>query len=126
MVYSLAEQRVVDLAELENTDPASRLQHAVCLTENLWDVGAVSDAECDSVEIDRVGLDMRRKVLGVPVSERYLGRFGLVEFSNQSLLTVVVDRLGHTLPSLVQHAFVQVHNLDLDLSVTVLLPSTIQ
>lgn len=49
-----------------------------------------------------------------------------LRLADAAALTVVVDGLGHALPSLVQHALVQVYDLDLDFPVTVLLPSTVK
>lgn len=46
--------------------------------------------------------------------------------TNESGLTVVVDGLGHPFLSLVQHPFVQIDNLHLDIPVPVLLPSLVQ
>lgn len=69
MLDSLAEQRVVDLAELKNANAASRLQHTVSLAEDVRNVSAVSDSKSDRVKIDRVGLDVGRKMLSIAMGE---------------------------------------------------------
>ena len=46
--------------------------------------------------------------------------------TNESGLTVVVDGFGHTFLSLMQHPFVQIDNLHLDIPVPILLPSLVQ
>lgn len=42
------------LAKLQHTDPASGLQHSVCLAQGRWQRCHVADTKGDSVQVDRV------------------------------------------------------------------------
>lgn len=66
---ALLEQRVRDLAKLENTDTASGLEDAVRLAQDGGERGAVADTKRNGVEVDRVVGNVLGEVLGVAVGE---------------------------------------------------------
>lgn len=57
LVDGVEERVLVHLAELEASKHAAWLQDPVSLPQSRRDIGEVSDAECDSVQVERVVLD---------------------------------------------------------------------
>ena len=70
----LFEQRVLDLAELQDSQSATGFQYPVSFFEDGFERGAVTDPEGDGVDVDRVVLDVSREGLGVTVGKGDLRR----------------------------------------------------
>lgn len=71
MGHALREDRVRDVAELEDGQDASRFQHPVRLLDNLVRVRAIPDAERDGVQVERVVRELL-EAFGVAEVEGYL------------------------------------------------------
>jgi hypothetical protein len=69
----LFEQRVLDLAELQDSQSTTGFQYPVSFFEDGLERGTVTDPEGDGVDVDRVVLDVSGEGLGVTVGEGDLG-----------------------------------------------------
>jgi hypothetical protein len=68
----LFEQRVLYLAELQDSQSTTGFQYPVGFFEDGFERGAVTDPEGDGVDVDRVVLDVSGEGLGVAVGKRDL------------------------------------------------------
>jgi len=125
---ALLEERVVDFAKFEHPKLASRLEHAVSLTEHGGQGCAISNPESDRVHVDGALSDMWREALSVAVGKGDLGCCNDRSIPGKRVWetpTIIVHRLSSPFPTLHQHPLVQIHDLHLHIPIPELLPRPI-